>query len=79
MATPTPHATFYLVGYTSSFGIYQTWYAERFPHVSSSVVSLVGGLQVAVQYSSGLFVGRAVDRFGPKPVTAAGALYVFLF
>lgn len=67
-----------VIGFTNTFGVYQTYYKEQHPDTANSVISLIGGLQIAVQYISGLFVGRAVDRFGPKPVVAFGALFVSL-
>ncbi|KAM0753944.1 MFS general substrate transporter, partial [Meredithblackwellia eburnea MCA 4105] len=59
-------------GYTNSFGAYQSYYQMAYPTASSATISLIGGLQVASVYLSGLFIGRWIDKFGPKAVMLTG-------
>lgn len=53
------------LGFTNSFGIFQTYYMEnQLQHDGASKVSWIGGLQAWVIFATGLIGGPLFDRYG---------------
>ena len=58
-------------GYTSSFGVFQTYYTENL-HYSASSVAWVGTVNLCLIYFAGVFSGRAMDTGHYRTCTAVG-------
>ncbi|EPQ54896.1 monocarboxylate permease [Gloeophyllum trabeum ATCC 11539] len=67
-------ALFCSFGLISSFGTFQSWYADHQLYRSPSAISWIGSLQLWVFFFSGGFIGRIFDCHGPRLVMVLGAL-----
>lgn len=66
-------------GMVNAFGIYLTYYGEEmFPDTPSSTMSLIGGLQVALVYFSGIPVRMLINKIGVQPTLAIGGFLIVL-
>ncbi|KAK7689981.1 hypothetical protein QCA50_006621 [Cerrena zonata] len=62
-------------GQLTSFGTFQSWYAEhQLQHMTPSTISWIGSLQLWVFFFSGGFVGRLFDAYGPHVLMIPGTL-----
>ncbi|CAL1713796.1 unnamed protein product [Somion occarium] len=62
-------------GQLTSFGTFQSWYAEhQLQHLSPSTISWIGSLQLWVFFFSGGFVGRLFDAYGPHVLMILGTV-----
>ncbi|KAI0775615.1 MFS general substrate transporter [Trametes elegans] len=70
-------ALFCTFGQLNAVGTFQTWYAEhQLRGLSPSTIAWIGSVQLWVFFFSGWFIGRAFDAFGPRVITAPGAVIV---
>ncbi|CAA7263258.1 unnamed protein product [Cyclocybe aegerita] len=61
-------------GYINAFGVYQDFYIRSFlTDYTPSAIGWIGGTQIFLNFSSGVFVGRAFDRGYFYYLMAAGA------
>lgn len=61
-------------GMSNSFGVFQQFYTETLPQTPSDI-SWIGGVQVALLFFVGIFVGRLTDAGYFRPVFALGVLF----
>lgn len=64
-------------GYISSFGVFQTYYADML-HRPPSDISWIGGIQIFLLFFIGTFSGRATDAGYFKAVWSVGAVIVMI-
>ncbi|KAI0076206.1 MFS general substrate transporter [Panus rudis PR-1116 ss-1] len=68
-------ALFCTFGQLTSFGTFQTWYAEhQLRDMSPSTISWIGSLQLWVFFFCGGIVGRIFDAYGPRILMIPGAI-----
>lgn len=54
-------------GFMNSFGFFQEYYSQEYlAEFSSSVIALVGTLQLGLMYITGPVVGALFDAYGPQ-------------
>lgn len=61
-------------GMCNSYGIYQTYYEEKFLNTSSNVLSIIGALQACLTYFFALPSTVIMGYLGPQIVVAVGGL-----
>ncbi|GBE85455.1 Aspyridones efflux protein [Sparassis crispa] len=62
-------------GQLSSFGTFQSWYAEhQLRGLPASTISWIGTLQLFLFFLSGGFLGRLFDAYGPRIIMMAGTV-----
>jgi hypothetical protein len=64
-------------GYVNAFGVYQAYYISALG-TSSSAISWIGSVQIWIQFSMGLLVGKLFDDGYCRALMVTGStLYVF--
>ncbi|KAI0672426.1 major facilitator superfamily domain-containing protein [Trametes maxima] len=67
-------ALFASAGMINAYGTFQNYYETTLlPSTSSSIISLIGSVQVFFLYFLGTFTGRAFDAYGTKVLIPAGS------
>jgi hypothetical protein len=66
-------------GYVNAFGIFQAYYISgAIGDVSASMVSWIGSVQIWIQFTMGLVVGKLFDDgYGRMLIWAGSALFAF--
>lgn len=65
-------------GMCNSYGVYQTYYEEKYQHVPSNVLSIIGALQAGLTLFMALPSTIAMIYVGPQLVVAIGGLLACL-
>ncbi|GMM29485.1 hypothetical protein DAMA08_022300 [Martiniozyma asiatica (nom. inval.)] len=65
-------------GMCNSYGVYQSYYELKYPHVSSNVLSIIGSLQAALTFLMALPSTILMNYIGPQAVVLIGGLLSIL-
>jgi MFS family permease len=62
-------------GLTNSFSIFETYYNQKFRHISHSNISWIGSMQLFLTLFVGVFAGWLLDRGYLRPILVTGILF----
>ncbi|ESX02151.1 putative membrane protein [Ogataea parapolymorpha DL-1] len=65
-------------GMVNSFGVYQSYYENKYPHISSNTLSIIGSLQGCLTFATALPSTVGMYYLGPQVMVGAGGLICIL-